>query len=151
MRKLIFLFMLFSIYSCQRKESLNQHFIADKVIKSGDCPTDFETFFKDFAKDSVFQKNHIKFPLSSAYYGGESYEELIVDTIKTEADYKYINFTEDATAMQNETGKYTTEKIKSKNVVMYKLLGYDNGIMVSYKFEIINACWTMVEILDEST
>lgn len=102
-------------------------------------------------KDSIFQKNHIKFPLRSAYYGGDAYDELIVEIIKTKEDFKYIDFTEDATAMQNETGKYTTEKIKSKNKVVYKLLGYDNGIMVSYKFEIINGCWTMVEILDEST
>lgn len=151
MRKFILLFILFSVYSCQRKESTMESPTIGQTIESADCESDFDLFFKEFAKDSIFQKNHIKFPLRSAYYGGDAYDELIVEIIKTKEDFKYIDFTEDATAMQNETGKYATEKIKSKNKVVYKLLGYDNGIMVSYKFEIINGCWTMVEILDEST
>ncbi|WP_026706556.1 DUF4348 domain-containing protein [Flavobacterium soli] len=150
MRKTTLIIFFLAAISCQRKESITTSNVK-QTIETADCESDFDAFFKEFAKDSVFQKSHIKFPLSSAYYGGESYEELILDTIKTKEDFRYIDFTEDATAMQSETGKYTHEKIKSKNGLVYKLLGYDNGIMVSYKFEIINSCWTLVEILDEST
>ena len=38
-----------------------------------------------------------------------------------------------------------------EEIVYYKLLGYDNGIHVSYRFELIDDCWLLVEILDEST
>lgn len=151
MKKLILLFVVFSIYSCQRKESTIENSNSRQAIASADCGSDFDIFFKEFAKDSIFQKKHIRFPLRSAYYGGDAYDELIVEMVSTKSNFKYIDFTVDATAMQKETGKYTTEKIKSKNAVHYKLLGYDNGIMISYKFEIINGCWTMVEILDQST
>jgi len=150
MKKLILIFILFSIYSCERKESTIENSNVNQKIISTYCESDFDVFFKDFARDSVFQKKHIKFPLRCSYYEDISSNEFVVE-IKTKDDFKYIDFTEDSTAMQNETGKYTTEKIKSKNKVAYKLLGYDNGIMVSYKFEIINGCWTMIEILDEST
>lgn len=151
MKKLVSIFVLFSIYSCQRKDPTIESSNIEQTITSADCESDFDLFFKEFAKDSIFQKNHIKFPLRSAYYGGDAYDELIVEIVRTKSDFKYIDFTEDATAMQKETGKYTTEKIKSQHKVVYKLLGYDNGIMVSYKFEILNGCWTMVEIVDEST
>lgn len=151
MRTITLIILFFALISCQRKDSTIENLNVKQMNETVDCESDFDAFFKEFAKDSVFQKNHIQFPLSASYYGGESYEKLIIDTIKTKADYKYIDFTEDVTAMQNETGKYTTEKIKSKNGVGYRLLGYDNGIMVSYKFEIMNGCWTLVEIIDEST
>lgn len=151
MRKLILILVLFSIYSCQKKESTIESPNSGQTMASADCGSDFDLFFKEFAEDSIFQKNHIKFPLRSAYYGGDAYDELIVERVSTKSDFKYIDFTEDATAMQKETGKYTTEKIKSKNAMVYKLLGYDNGLSISYKFEIVEGCWTMVEILDEST
>jgi len=151
MRKRISIFIFFSIYYCQRKESFDEDSNIEHTIESTECESDFDLFFKEFTKDSIFQKNHIKFPLRASYYEDIASNVVVVDTIKTKYDYKYIDFTKDTTAMQNETGKYTTEKSKSKNKVVYKLLGYDNGIMVSYKFEIINSCWTMVEIVDEST
>lgn len=151
MKKLVSIFVLFSIYSCQRKDPTIESSNIEQTITSADCESDFDLFFKEFAKDSIFQKNHINFPLSITYYADESHEELIVETIETKSDFKYIDFTDDVNAMQTETDKFTTEKVKAKTTATYKRLGYDNGIMISYKFEMINGCWTMVGILDEST
>ena len=151
MRTIILVLVPFFIYSCQGKESKIESLNIEQTVASANCEPDFDVFFQEFSKDFIFQKNHIKFPLSVAYYADEYHEELIVETIETKSDFKYIDFTDDVNAMQTETDKFTTEKVKAKTRATYKRLGYDNGIMVSYKFEIINGCWTMVEVIDEST
>lgn len=56
MRKIILILVLFSVFSCQRKESTIESSNIEQKIKSADCETDFDVFFQEFAKDSVFQK-----------------------------------------------------------------------------------------------
>lgn len=53
--------------------------------------------------------------------------------------------------MKKEHDKYTVEIEKLDSMVKYLHLGYDNGIMDTYTFKLIDGCWYMVEILDEST
>lgn len=149
MKKILLIVSLFSLYSCQKKESVSY----PETIKSKDCgASDFNTFFTEFAKDSIFQKDHIKFPLRSSYLDYEShYNKSIVELIKDKGSYRYIDFSDDENAMQYETGKFTTQTVKSRTKATYRLLGYDNGIRVTYEFEFIDNCWNMVAIIDEST
>lgn len=113
------------------------------------CNQDFDTFFKRFASDSVFQKQRVKFPLKWFFFE-DSYEKLSSDILE-KSDYNFIDFREDKDAMKNESGKYEIIIEKGDHEVNYLLKGYDNGIYLSYKFELFNSCWFMVEIKDQST
>lgn len=118
------------------------------------CNETFEDFFKQFGQDSIFQKNRIKYPLQysvSDYDYSSNKDTLGIELIQRK-NYNYLDFTVDKDAINNEYDKYTFE-IKKVNdtITHYEHLGYDNGIQVSYKFKLIDGCWYMVEILDEST
>lgn len=155
MKKLIVLLACIS-FSCNDVKNSNKENTREEVLKQkenehiskNDCATNFDIFFERFSKDSVFQKKMIKYPLESQYY--DDYEKLTTDLIKEES-YKYRNFTKDASAMKKEYDKYTIKKEKIQNGLLYKLLGYDNGIYVSYEFKLIDGCWFLVKIIDEST
>jgi len=112
----------------------------------------FEVFFERFGKDSLFQKQRVKYPLKESYI--ESLDPTIIktDTIYNISEYKYIDFIKDKDGMKREYEKYSIEieKIDNENIY-YKNLGYDNGIHIIFKFKLIAGCWFLVEILDEST
>lgn len=117
--------------------------------KPGICDTDFDVFFKKFESDSVFQKEHIKFPLKNSYLD-DNYENFIREDI-TEAKYRFLDFASDKDAMKQEYDKYTVEVTKHEDTVDYLLRGYDNGIMINITFSFINGCWYLIEIEDAST
>lgn len=110
---------------------------------------DFKVFFDRFSKDSVFQKDRIEFPLMTRFY--EDVTEPLVLNYFQESDFPYIDFREDAFAMQNETDKFTVEIVKEGDLMVYRRKGYDNGILVSYKFKLVNDAWFLIEVLDESS
>ena len=116
-----------------------------------DCDQTFDDFFKRFARDSIFQKNRVKYPMKESYIESLDPTIIKVDSI-TYKDYVYLDFTKDEEALNNKYGKYTieTEKIND-SLIHYFWFGYDNGIHVTYKFSLIDGCWYLVEILDEST
>lgn len=118
------------------------------------CRQTFEEFFERFCKDSLFQKNRVKYPLHyyfSDYDYSSNRDTLGVELIQKK-NYNYLDFTVDKDAMNNEYDKYTIESSKINNTsIHYKHLGYDNGIRITHKFKLIDGCWYMVEILDEST
>lgn len=117
------------------------------------CGLSFDVFFEEFARDSVFQKSRVKFPLEyfSHYYDFN----LRKDTIKAEPisfeNYYYYDFTKDREAIDQDFDKYTVHMEKSDVEVLYKFVGYDNGIMVNYRFKKKDNCWLLVEIIDKST
>ena len=117
------------------------------------CNETFEEFFEQFGKDSLFQKSRIVNPLR--YLVSDYDYEMEKDTIGVELvdrkDYKYFNFSEDKYAMERETEKYTVDIEKLDSITKYRHLGYDNGIRYTYTFKLIDGCWYMIEILDEST
>jgi hypothetical protein len=115
-----------------------------------DCLSDFESFFERFSRDSLYQKKMVKYPLKSEYYVGDSYDELTTELIES-PKYKFIDFKEDSNAMQNETGKYTIEKKRIHQGMIYTRFGYHNGIHISYEFKFTKICWFLVKITDQST
>ena len=125
--------------------------VAKPIDMAKDCNQTFDDFFERFAKDSTFQKKRVKYPMKESYIESLAPTRIRVDSI-TYRDYVYIDFTKDKKAMNNEYGKYETEiEVVNSNIIYYKWLGYDNGIHVTYKFNLIEGCWYLVEILDEST
>ncbi|MBF4463665.1 DUF4348 domain-containing protein [Flavobacterium sp. LC2016-12] len=112
---------------------------------------DFNQFFEKFATDSIYQKEHIKFPLKCLFYDNANYEKLETELIASKSDFRYIDFSKDSKAMNQETDKFTIEKEKIKQGLIYKRVGYDNGIYQLYEFKVIENCWYLIKITDEST
>ncbi|MEN8191477.1 MAG: DUF4348 domain-containing protein [Bacteroidota bacterium] len=123
--------------------------IVEPVIELKDCSLTFYEFFEKFSRDSLFQKSRVKYPLKWSYYR-ESYEKLTIEHIK-QKDFTYIDFTEDKNAMEKKSGKYEVVIERSKYEVNYLLKGYDNGIHMNHIFKLVEGCWFLVEIIDEST
>ena len=110
-------------------------------IKSGDY--NFSDFIKRFTTDSVFQINHVKFPLEEVSLGVDaedsdstfyikkskwkfySFKDTICDGIKLEHQFDTINFT-------------CTE------------LGIDTGVRIDYYFEKSGTQWFLTKIVDAS-
>lgn len=109
---------------------------------------EFDTFFKRFSEDSVFQLSRIDFPIS--YYSvdiEDNKEEFVYD----KNDFWYIDFTEDRQAATRNTDAYEPVIEKGDLKTRYIRKGIDNGIRIEYYFE-RNATgeWYMVEIVDNS-
>lgn len=145
-----------SFLSCKQKQDPEIEEIpetkTEKPIENTSVDVEnFDAFFKKFSQDSVFQKKRTKFPLKTAYYEDvtES-EDLKVHYVK-EIETVAIDFTKDAVAMNKETDKFTFKIEKTANGMIYKRIGYDNGIYISYIFSLSGNSWFLSEILDEST
>ncbi|MBE9491200.1 MAG: hypothetical protein IMY67_12955 [Bacteroidetes bacterium] len=132
-----------------KTDKLAKDIMKDSVMSPKDCSLIFNEFFEKFSKDSLFQKSRVKYPLKWSYYR-ESYEKLTIEHIE-QKDFIYIDFTEDKNAMQKKSGKYEVVIEKSKYEVNYLLKGYDNGIHMNHIFKLVEGCWFLVEIIDEST
>lgn len=103
----------------------------------------FSEFVKRFTTDSVFQINHVKFPLKEVSLGVDakdsdstfyikkskwkfySFKDTICDGIKLEHQFDTINFT-------------CTE------------LGIDTGVRIDYYFEKSGTQWFLTKIVDAS-
>lgn len=127
------------------KEATSRNITNDEQnnIKSEDY--NFSDFIKRFTTDSVFQINHVKFPLedvaieldednndsaSTSYIKKSewkfySFKDTICDGIKLEHQFDTINFT-------------CTE------------LGIDTGVRIDYYFEKKGAQWFLTKIVDVS-
>jgi hypothetical protein len=156
MRRIFLLFVFTSLFlnckEAERKEMTPQKKEVKKNIQiEEECLQDFEQFFENFSKDSIFQKSRIKLPLSYISYDYESSEEPIIENITNITNFKYINFSMDSSAMKKEYDKFEIEKRKTKDGMIYKRVGFDNGIYISYEFKIIDKCWYLIKITDEST
>jgi hypothetical protein len=143
-------------FGCKKSDSSVQEVMgkpADSVTKAPialkECDADFESFFKKFAADSVYQMKHIKFPLKDSYLS-DDYSETVTDYIELK-DCKYFDFRKDEDAYKKETGAYTVKVEKKQDTVSYNWRGVDNGIYIDFKFVFTNGCWQMVEISDNST
>ncbi|MCY1244683.1 hypothetical protein D3C87_42090 [compost metagenome] len=122
-----------------------------KKMSEDDCVTNFDDFFKRFAEDSTYQKKYIKFPLNIYFHEDLISDNFSVKVIKNQTNFKYIDFTKDHLAMKNEYDKFTIEKTIKNNRLIYKRLGYDNGIHIEYEFKLIDGCWYLIKIMDQSS
>lgn len=121
------------------------------------CNPDFNVFFEEFANDSLYQRNHVTFPLKLHYvenemngttnevmeYVNERNFRHFLDMKKhiekktTKDDYKSYN---------NEITK-TTERVADTMNCIYTL-GVRN---INYRFMYKDNCWHLFAIVDNHT
>ncbi len=117
-----------------------------------DCDQTFDDFFKRFAKDSVFQKSRAKYPFKyvNRFHDYDTQKDTFEISLIPKKEFMFFDFSKDKTAINNLYDKYTIDIEYYDSIVNYKWLGYDNGIRVTHIFKLIDNCWYLVEILDES-
>lgn len=150
------IFVLTLLLSCKKSEETvasqvkkPTHTIAKTHVSQEECDADFDVFFRKFARDSIFQMKHIKFPLKDSY-PSDDYSKTNTDYVALK-DCEYFDFTKDKEAYKKETDAYSVKDIKNQDTVFYNWRGVDNGIYIDFKFVFTNGCWQMVEISDHST
>ncbi|WP_316633915.1 DUF4348 domain-containing protein [uncultured Flavobacterium sp.] len=153
MRILFFLATFFLLFSCKENSvKKDLQLKKENQITSKKVSEDFDSFFKKFAKDSIYQKERIVFPLKCKT---PDENDLLGEKIQTKliksSNFEYMDFTVDSLAMKKETDKYTIEKREKNGYMIYSRLGYDNGIYELYKFRQVEGNWYLVEIEDLSS
>ena len=95
MRRTFLLFALTSLFlNCKevkKNEITTQKKELEKSIQiEEECLKDFTHFFKIFAKDSVFQSEHVKFPFKCYFHEDLMSNNFSIEIIKSKFFYKYI-------------------------------------------------------------
>lgn len=147
--KKVIVLAIFILCSCKNQNSTNKEIIDSTQINSTTKEeikgTNFDTFFQKYRSDSVFQVNHTKYPLKS-FYEDETGDTTI--NFVLQKDWKFNNFKDNRTSEYDQY-EYKKEVINS-NLVLYKMQGIDNGILVIYKFSFTSQEWILEEIEDAS-
>jgi hypothetical protein len=104
----------------------------------------FIKFLINFSSDSLYQKSHIKFPLSYDYADADKDFETINSTI-TMNDWRFIDFG------KNIEGLFYPNVISTDPCRKIFLQGIENGIHVRYTFCQKNKVWNLVRLEDYST
>lgn len=119
------------------------------VVAKEECTKDFNVFFDRFGSEQSYQMEHIRFPLAFSF-PSDDYDRTI-DTLISRKDYRFIDFSQDKNALSNETDKFTASIDKRADKMIYFRQGYDNGILIAYEFAMIDGCWKLIKITDDST
>ncbi|MDJ1468636.1 DUF4348 domain-containing protein [Cytophagaceae bacterium DM2B3-1] len=107
----------------------------------------FDPFFQKFSKDSIYQKQHISFPLP--YYEWDI-ENKLSEEIINRNQWKFINFSKDKYMSSREIDAYTQVSVQKKDTLIYIRNGIDNGIRIEYFFTQKDKMWYLVKIIDKS-
>ena len=147
MKKLIILFIVLTSLVCCKKQTVEN---AEKVSipqqkeNLNRQEEDFETFFEHFKKDSVFQKQRVKFPLAN---------EIIYNTVSGDPEHTTIK--EDEWTFEDFShlpDNYLTEITNTKkDEYIFNIQIEDTGFSVNYIFSQKNGKWFLVKILDDGT
>jgi len=168
--KIISIICLMFLFACKKKtgESLfskNDTIVSvskvntkDKTEKKEDiktqsfdsCNETFDEFFERFSRDSLYQKSRVKYPLKWTYYESLENSKLTIE-MRNHASYRFFSFIKDAEASKKIYGAFEVIKLKQRDTIIYQRKGLDNGLLINFKFKLVDDCWFMVEILDEST
>lgn len=153
MNKIIIFILIFLLVSCMNNNSKeerskkNEPELAD--VSSAKKYETFADFVNKFFSDSIFQNNHIKFPLKVVV---NDYDLKETDSIKYNTQYRYIT-----RRMWKYTNLSNEEvdglKIKSKLESLSNsvtLLGVDNGVHITYHFRKEDDTWILIQIEDSS-
>lgn len=105
----------------------------------------FSDFIKIFTTDSVFQINHIKFPLEyvSIELDEENNDSISTSYIK-KSEWKYYSFPDTI-----YDGIKLKHPIDTTNFT-YTELGVDTGVRIDYYFEKTGTQWLLTKIEDSS-
>lgn len=101
----------------------------------------FESFIEKFSLDSLFQESRVVFPLKKKYLNENSKEaEKFVEAVDW---WRVILEPTD-----NHSMRYFENKKKSQGIVEFR--GIENGINVTYIFELRDGEWFLIEMEDLS-
>jgi hypothetical protein len=143
-----------SIVSFENQESENFDFKRTvegwKLVKVGIQHIDslidigFINFIKQFSSDSIFQKEHVAFPIPNYYVDYDNDYEIVYDSLISE-NWKYMQF-------ENELGSLMTfnEDISSVYRIIF-FRGIENGIHAKYTFKKFGQEWRLIKLEDYST
>lgn len=152
-RQVILIVSFIVFISCNtdvNKVAIKQELSSDIIREQREiCDANFDVFFGKFKNDSVFQRNHIKFPLKDSHLD-DDYDKVLISQM-TYSNYTFIDFNSHKNAMKQEYDKFTVEIKKEGDNVSYLMRSYDNGISTDIKFNFIDGCWFLTEIKDTST
>ena len=104
----------------------------------------FEAFLYQFSTDSIFQKEHIKFPLKYVYADWEDDYEDKTDYLTEENVFQSNFFENDNLAF------FHNNDISNKKQIKIHYRGIDNGILGYFYFEKFNNAWRLIESNDYS-
>ena len=116
--------------------------VSQSLVEKPECDADFNDFIKKFKNDTIFQVNHVKFPLVNSYLD-DNYDKVIRDDIAKD-QFEIIDFSK-----HNEL--YKLDFKQHHDSLFYRYRGTNNGIYVVMKFAFENDCWCLVAIEDSST
>lgn len=106
---------------------------------------EFLTFLLEFSKDSIFQKQHIRFPVLSYYADSDNDYDTAVDTLN-KSKWKFID-------LEDEIGTllvHDNPMIESKHRT-FMIRGIETGIYVNFYFQLVNEEWELIKLEDLST
>ena len=138
MKKILLIFILIIFSNCQDQKIENNFNPQENQVLT--VEEDFNTFFENFKKDSVFQKQRVVFPLKVRVFN--------IDNLKTEENsleeenYELLRIDENEVSM---------EKKISKDSVKIILKGKDNGIYIETQFLKDKGIWKLESYNDQST
>jgi len=103
--------------------------------------SDFDTFFKKFKTDSVYQVSHVKFPFSITIAG----DDEDGDSVSYIGKNKWHNIT----FKKDKNGIYKQSQL-SKTEVSIQHMVEDTGISSFFNFSYRNGKWLLVSFRDQS-
>jgi len=129
------------------KQINDQWFLQESKIGSIGNQPDFEfiEFLTEFSNDSVFQINHIRFPITESYADSENDYEIGENTIAIE-DWEHLRLVD----ILDQLMIFSNMEMDS-NFRRISLRGIENGIAVMYTFEKIEGEWKLTKLEDYST
>ena len=104
----------------------------------------FINFLKQFSADSVFQTQHIVFPLANYHFDYESDYEILYDSLSLK-EWRYLKID------SGLEGMLTLNINENSNYRVILLNGVENGIHVKYTFMKFKKTWRLIKSEDYST
>ncbi|MCW3808070.1 DUF4348 domain-containing protein [Plebeiibacterium marinum] len=108
---------------------------------------DFQKFLEIYSSDSIFQLNHVVFPLKYISVDIEDNEEIKM--IKKE-EWKSLHFKSELETQDREIDGYKQLIEIESDTAKVLIRGIDNGIYIDFIFEKRNKSWFLIEWGDYS-
>lgn len=108
----------------------------------------FNDFIEKFSTDTTFQISRIKFPLKIQWYDVSNFKDTLI--YKDRSGFKMMDFRKKPKS-QNDNWEQKIVVDKNNTTATIEIRGIENGLVVDYFFEKINAAWMLIEIHDSST
>jgi len=129
-----------------RKIDGNWHLLSVDRISNEEVPDyEFVDHIIRFSNDSIFQVDHIVFPLSMSFADSGNDYETAKERIEVE-DWKFWKLIDDIDGLMILSNIQTTSRFRN-----ISFRGVENGIWSKYTFEKIDEKWMLIRLEDYST